>query len=256
MTEILVIFFSVMMIPVINRIILLWPEDKSLITGWNLCPICQTRLSRSHGIPFLEMVQRQTLPCGHQPVSWFGWSYLLLTLSLVVTVALLHPFHWSVLVQGVGLVFLFYALAVIDLQHLIVEPRLIVAGLVLRFGALGLFQQELLTDMLVGMLVGAGLFTMIDLIYQTLRNRPGLGAGDAPMLGLIGAFVGWQGILPVVGFSAFVGVVVAFPVILFRKQQMDTPIPYVPFLAAAGVVIFFLETLAPGLWWRALAGLI
>ena len=90
---------------------------------------------------------------------------------------------------------------------------------------------------------------MVELIYRTARNRMGLGEGDAAVMGLIGFFVGWQGVLPVVGLAALSGLIVGFPVLLLRREPASsTPIPFVPFLAAAGMAVFLVQNLGLPEW--------
>ena len=138
---------------------------------------------------------------------------------------------------------------VIDLRTLTVETRLVLIGLALRAVGLAIFQRSLLLPMGGGMLIGAGLFTMVELIYRAARNRVGLGEGDAAVMGLIGFFVGWQGVLPVVGLAALSGLIVGFPLLLLRREPTSsTPIPFVPFLAAAGMAVFLSQNLGLPEW--------
>ena len=240
--------------PLAYRIILHWPEDRSVLRHWHRCAVCGERLPSHHWIPWVEALRREAPPCQHaQPRLMLGTYLFFIAMGIILGVTHLSQ-PWPVMVQSLLMVGVFFPLAVIDLNRLEVEPRLIVLGLAGRFIGLGLTQPALLMDMLGGMLVGAGFFTMVNLVYQTLRHRSGLGDGDAPMLGLIGAFVGWQGILPVVALSALAGLLIAPPLLLAMRKKLNSPIPYVPFLAIAGCVIYLLEVGWPGLWWQALAG--
>ena len=70
--------------------------------------------------------------------------------------------------------------------------------------------------------------------FRLLTGREGMGYGDFKLLAALGAWLGWQMLLPIVLLAALVGALVGITLILTRRQQRGTPIPFGPFLAAAG----------------------
>jgi prepilin signal peptidase PulO-like enzyme (type II secretory pathway) len=86
--------------------------------------------------------------------------------------------------------------------------------------------------------MGAGFFHLLGLAYEVLRRRQGLGEGDAAVAGLLGAFIGWQGLLPMVGLAAALGLVAAVPLLASGRRTAQTPIPFVPFLCAAAMAVY------------------
>ena len=93
-------------------------------------------------------------------------------------------------------------------------------------------------DMVAGMLIAAGLFHILDLLYEALRGRKGLGDGDAAVAGLLGAFVGMQGVLPMVALAALGGLIGGVTWLLATRRPLSTPVPFAPFLCAAGMVVY------------------
>ena len=148
---------------------------------------------------------------------------------------------FALLSQALLLLYLLYPLAWVDLLTLTVEPGLVIAGIVLRMGSVLALQRELALDMLGGMLGGAGLLYLVGFFYRELRGRVGLGDGDAALLGLIGAFVGWQGLLPVVILSAAGGIIAGGPALLLLRKPLDTPLPFAPFLCGGGLTVYLLQ---------------
>ncbi len=71
-------------------------------------------------------------------------------------------------------------------------------------------------------------------LFRLLTGKEGMGYGDFKLLAALGAWLGWQMLLPIVLFSAGVGAVVGIALIVTRRQQRGNPIPFGPFLAAAG----------------------
>jgi leader peptidase (prepilin peptidase)/N-methyltransferase len=61
-----------------------------------------------------------------------------------------------------------------------------------------------------------------------------MGHGDFKLLAALGAWLGWQMLVPIILMSAGVGALVGITLILLGRQQRDTPLPFGPFLAAAG----------------------
>lgn len=150
--------------------------------------------------------------------------------------------------QALLLFFLLYALAVLDLLTLTVEAPVLIAGLVLRLGAVLLAAREQAPAMLGGALAGAGLFYLIGFIYEAVRDRQGLGEGDPAVLALVGAFVGWQGVVPVVLLSTALGLAVGFPMLLLFGRPLNTPLPFVPFLCAGGLAVYLAQAQGWQLW--------
>jgi leader peptidase (prepilin peptidase)/N-methyltransferase len=61
-----------------------------------------------------------------------------------------------------------------------------------------------------------------------------MGYGDFKLLAALGAWLGWRMLLPIVLLAALVGALVGIALIAVRRHQRGTPIPFGPFLAAAG----------------------
>jgi leader peptidase (prepilin peptidase)/N-methyltransferase len=143
--------------------------------------------------------------------------------------------QWS---QGLLLTCLLYVLAIVDLHTLHVPLPLVFAGIGVRLMYLALLERPALLPMLLGLFAGAGMLTLAALAYETVRGRMGLGQGDAAVLGLIGAFVGWQGLLPALLGAALAGLIGGGTVLLAMRKPLDTPLPFAPFLAAGGWAVF------------------
>ncbi|MBI3992915.1 MAG: prepilin peptidase [Candidatus Lambdaproteobacteria bacterium] len=163
---------------------------------------------------------------------------LAIPLGLGALSGLVAPGDWTELSQVLLLAVALAALALADARTLSVDTRIIVVGLTLRLLSLALLLPARLPSMIAGMLCGAGLLVLIGVFYRTLRNREGLGEGDAAVMGLVGSFVGWQGIFPALAVSALSGLLVALPALLIFRKPLTTTIPFVPFLALGGLVVY------------------
>lgn len=232
-----------------NRMLPLRPGWGFSPGAWAACRVCGKRLPWRVFVPGGELFPGPPPPCGHRPPRWHGWNLAWLMLAGAALALAYRGQPWPELGFALALLFVLHPLAVVDAISLSVEMRLVLGGLALRFVGLGLHAPPQLPDMIGGMLVGAGLFTMVEMAYRTLRNRVGLGEGDAAVMGLIGAFVGWQGVLPVVALSAIAGLAVGVPWLWWRRGSLAHPLPYVPFLATAAGAVYLLQTVSAGRWW-------
>jgi len=116
-----------------------------------------------------------------------------------------------------------------------------------------------LAGSLIGLALGWGGLKAVGLTYKAARGREGLGDGDPPLLGLIGAFLGWRA-LPLVLLTASVaGLVIAL--VLVSRSGEDTPpggwrqkpLPFGPFLVlGAFLMVFFGQAVIR--WYWSLAG--
>jgi leader peptidase (prepilin peptidase)/N-methyltransferase len=70
--------------------------------------------------------------------------------------------------------------------------------------------------------------------FRLLTGKEGMGYGDFKLLAALGAWLGWRMLLPIVLLAALVGALVGILLIISRRHQRGTPIPFGPFLAAAG----------------------
>jgi leader peptidase (prepilin peptidase)/N-methyltransferase len=79
----------------------------------------------------------------------------------------------------------------------------------------------------------------VNALFQLVRGVPGMGNGDFKLLAALGAWLGWAMLPAVVILSSVVGAVVGLSLILFAGRARDNPIPFGPYLAAAGMIALF-----------------
>ncbi len=77
------------------------------------------------------------------------------------------------------------------------------------------------------------------LVFQTFRlvtGKEGMGYGDFKLLAMLGAWLGWQMLPLIILLSALVGAVIGIALIVIRGRDRQLPLPFGPYLAAAGFV--------------------
>jgi leader peptidase (prepilin peptidase)/N-methyltransferase len=94
-------------------------------------------------------------------------------------------------------------------------------------------------------LIGGAIIYGVTLLYRAVRGIDGMGMGDAKMLAMIGAAMGWLAVLPVLFLASMVGAVFGVTTMLGSKDGWQAQIPFGVFLGLAlFVVLFFGTTLA------------
>lgn len=78
--------------------------------------------------------------------------------------------------------------------------------------------------------------------FALLMKRQGMGGGDLKLLAALGAWLGWQAILPIVLIASIVGLCVNVPRMMLGKHQRHQQYPFGPFLAGGGLIVAFLGT--------------
>ena len=87
---------------------------------------------------------------------------------------------------------------------------------------------------IIGAVAGYLCLWSIYHIFRLLTGKEGMGYGDFKLLGAIGAWVGWQALPVAILFSSVVGALTGIVLIVLRSHGRGQPIPFGPFLAAAG----------------------
>jgi leader peptidase (prepilin peptidase)/N-methyltransferase len=73
-------------------------------------------------------------------------------------------------------------------------------------------------------------------LFKLVTGKEGMGYGDFKLLAALGAWLGWAMLPTVILLSSVVGAIVGISLIVFAKRGRDKPIPFGPYLAAAGLI--------------------
>lgn len=88
--------------------------------------------------------------------------------------------------------------------------------------------------------------------FAVLMKRQGMGGGDLKLLAALGAWLGWQAILPILLIASIVGLCVNVPRMVLGKHERHQQYPFGPFLAGAGLIVIFVGT-EPLLAWAGIS---
>ena len=135
---------------------------------------------------------------------------------------------------------LFYTavpLVIIDLRYRLLLDVITLPGTLVAFVLASLNPNMGWAQSLLGIVAGAGGLYVVAKVYELVRKREGMGMGDVKYLALIGATVGWQGVIWVVALASLLGAFVGIVYGLVRREGLSAAIPFGPFLAAAALAV-------------------
>ena len=207
---------------------------------WNLiwpgshCPHCSKPLAVHENIPVLSYLWlRGRCSACHTAISPKYPAVELLSALLSAVVA--HRFGPEVQVlPALALTWSLLALSFIDAEHQLL-PDVITLPMLWLGLLLSVFR--VFTDSTAAILGAVAGYLSLWLVYQLfkwLTGREGMGHGDFKLLALLGAWLGWVHLPQIILLSSLVGAVVGLTLIVLTRRDHRQPIPYGPYLAAAG----------------------
>jgi leader peptidase (prepilin peptidase) / N-methyltransferase len=96
-----------------------------------------------------------------------------------------------------------------------------------------------LPSAVIGAMLGYLVLWSVYWLFKLVTGKEGMGFGDFKLLAAIGAWLGWQMLPLTILASSLVGAFVGISLIVLRRQGSDTPIPFGPYLAGAGLIGLF-----------------
>lgn len=220
------------------------PESLSIISPGSRCPDCKTPIRFYDNIPVLSWIwlKRKCRSCG-LPIAIRYPLIELLTGGFAMCILLKYGLTFSALVY-----FLFIAtllvVTFIDIDHQIIPNGITLPGIPLFFAAAVLLTPVGYLDALIGIIVGGGSLYLVALIYYLVTGTEGMGGGDIKLLAMIGAMIGWQGVLFTIFISSVIGTLIGGTLMLATEKGMKFAVPFGPFLSIAAVLhVFFGDAL-------------
>jgi leader peptidase (prepilin peptidase)/N-methyltransferase len=222
-----------------NVVIHRLPSGQSIVYPGSMCPCCGNGIAAYDNIPLLSylLLGGKCRAC-KSPISL---RYPLIEgLSGLLALLLFRRYglHPQLLID-----FLFCSLlliiTMIDLDTMEIPDVLSLPGIALGFGASFFTAHLTWLQSLLGIALGGGTFYLIAVIYWLVRHKEGLGGGDIKLLAMIGAFLGWKGVVFTIFSSSVCGILIAVPLMWKAGKDLSSHLPFGPFLALGAVSYLF-----------------
>lgn len=228
----------------LNVVIYRLPRGISTVLPRSRCPGCGAAIRIWDNIPLASFLwlRGRCRRCGMR-ISW-RYPAVELATGLAFVGCFRHFGASAPALVGALFLCLMIVLAAIDVEHYLLPDRVTLPGI-----AAGLLLQPwipgvTLSSALNGAALGGGILLAVTAIWYLLRGEEGMGLGDAKMLTMIGAFLGWKGMLVTLFGAFFAGALVGVA-LMARGGGAKTRLPFGAFLAAsAAAALFFGRPLA------------
>lgn len=263
----LVLLFGLSVGSFLNVVIFRLPREKLSITRpkRSFCPACGVQISWHDNIPVFSWLwlRGKCRSCG-KPIAA---RYILV--ELITGLMAVYLFH----ALGLSPAFLFYfyffccllSIALIDLELMVIPMHLVyptaVLGLInaLFYPSVELAGVSLWNSLepdfgprlasaagsLAGLALGWVSLKGVSVGYKLARGHDGMGDGDPPLLGMIGAFLGWRAVLMVILWSTLIGILSVGVLMLLSKGKPPEEgwgrkqLPFGPFLVLGALLYMF-----------------
>jgi len=209
-------------------------ETFNLNTPRSRCPKCGHKITALENIPVFSylFLKGKCSSCA-EPISPRYALIELFTGILTAVVAWHYGFSW----QAGAVMLLTWALiamSFIDIDHQLLPDSIVLPwlwlGLMLSLVPVFVDSHTSLIGTAAGYLSLWGIFHL----FKIITGKEGMGYGDFKLLALLGAWMGWQLLPVVVLLSSVVGAVIGIAMIIILGRDRNIPIPFGPYLAAAG----------------------
>jgi leader peptidase (prepilin peptidase)/N-methyltransferase len=211
-------------------------ERYNLITPRSACTSCAHKLSLADNIPLLSfaLLKARCRYCKAR-VSWRYPTVELLTAALSALVI------WQLGSAIAGLSALIFLWLLIVMSFIDLDTQLLPDELTLPLMWLGLLINldgtfVPLRDAVIGAAAGYVFLWSVYWMFFAVTGKEGIGYGDFKLLAALGAWMGWMMLPLIVLFSSVVGGTVGLLMIALKRHHRDSPIPFGPFLATAGLL--------------------
>ena len=223
-------------------------DEKGAYNLWaprSHCPSCSAPIRVADNVPVVSylLLRGKCASCGARISPRYP---IVEALTAVLSAAIAWRFGWG----AAGLLALLFTWMLIALTFIDTDTTLLPDSITLPMLWLGLLANAWgifvpLQDAVLGTVAGYLILWSIYWLFKLTTGKEGMGYGDFKLLAALGAWMGWKMLLPIILLSSVVGAVVGIALILLAKRGREIPIPFGPYLAAAGLIaLVYGDTLA------------
>ncbi len=214
------------------------PAPPGIVWESSHCPSCKHSLGALENIPLISWIvlRGRCMHC-HTPISiQYPLVELITALCSAAIVWKFGPTYQSI--AGLALTWMLVALAGIDVRTQLLPDQMTLPllWLGLLISLVPLFVNPV--NSIVGAAAGYLSLWSVYWLFKLVTGKEGMGYGDFKLLAALGAWMGAASLLPTVLLSSLIGAVVGGTYLAVRGKDRATPIPFGPFIAAAGWVWF------------------
>ena len=240
--EVSIFIFGLCIGSFLNVCIYRLPASKSIVHPRSMCSNCGTLIAAYDNIPVLSYLWLKGR-CRHCQIK-ISIRYPIV--ELLGGLLALGTFLKFGLTLEALIYYLFCAalliVTFIDIDHRIIPNVITLPGIPICFAASFALPTITYKEALLGILIGGGSLFLVAWIYSLITKKEGMGGGDIKLLAMMGAIVGWQGVLFTIFVASLVGTLAGLAVMLQSRKGMKLAVPFGPFLSIGSITYAFFGT--------------
>ena len=211
------------------------PIGESIVVKRSYCPDCKSKINWFNNIPLISflILGGKCKSCK----SGIDKRYFIVELTSVISFLFIYHFFGlsitSVLLAVLSIFFII--IFFIDLKHYIIPNALTFPLMIIGFAKsfdpnlnINLFPNYL--NSLIGGILGYLVIWLIILFYKKIKDKEGMGLGDAKLLSAIGFWFGWVSIPFIIFLSSVIALIIVTPSLINKSKEMSSQIPFGPYL--------------------------
>ena len=216
------------------------PLEKGVVSGRSYCPNCKNQIIWKDNIPILSylLLSGKCRKCKKSISS----QYILVEFISILFFTIIYYFYGITLttlllmVLSLSFIIIFF----IDLKHFIIPNEISFSMMALGFiksfdpNLHSLFPNYI--NSLIGGLFGYGIIWSIIYFYKKIRNKEGMGLGDAKLFAVIGFWFGWISLPFIIFLSSTIALISVVPDLLKNSKKLTSQIPFGPYIIIATIV--------------------
>ena len=209
-------------------------RPPGIVISRSKCPKCGHSIRAHENIPLLSylLLRGKCSACKAKIHFRYPLVEFITAVLFVITI-----WHFGPNLQGLTALFLtalLISMAGIDIDHQLLPDNMTIpllwSGILLSFWSI----HTDLSSSVIGAIAGYLILWSVYHVFRLLTGKEGMGYGDFKLLAALGAWMGWQMLPLVVLLSSVVGAVVGVILMATGRLKKDKPMPFGPFIAAAG----------------------
>jgi leader peptidase (prepilin peptidase)/N-methyltransferase len=236
----LIFIFGLCIGSFLNVCIYRLPSSMSIVNpSRSICPQCKSAISFYDNIPVFSYLWLKGR-CRHcqAPISL---RYPLVELMTGIIAVDVFFMFGPTIAGSIYFIFISSLLVItfIDIDHKIIPDVISLPGIPIGLAASFVLPAMTFKTALLGILAGGGSLWIVAWTYSLITRKEGMGGGDIKLLAMIGAFIGWKGVVFTIFAASVAGTVLGMIVMLVKGKDLKYAIPFGPFLSIGAMSYLF-----------------
>ena len=217
------------------------PDNYSVITKRSFCRSCKNKIKWYDNIPLLSFIflKGKCRNCSNKISSQYFLVELIAAISFL-SIYYIYGISITTLLLIILSIF-FIIIFFIDLKHYIIPNELTFPLMLIGF--IKSFDPNLnqtifpnYINSLLGGFFGYAVIWLIIFFYKKVRNKEGMGLGDAKLMAVVGFWFGWASIPFTIFISSAVALILVIPSLIKKTRNMSAQIPFGPYIIIGCII--------------------